>query len=151
MEVIKDTNHIPQLIGQVKELTGPEIKVGILEDAQGGTPEFTLAAIGAANEFGAKTKDGKQHIPPRPFLRTAFDDDETQKKVANPVKRIFIRGERPGRILKAMGVAMASAVRRKIRSNIPPKNADATIKRKGSDKTLRHLGRLIRGVDYEIV
>ncbi len=153
LEIVKDTNHIPQLVRKLQDVSDPEIKVGVLDDAEGGTAEFTLAAVAAANEFGAKTKDGKERIPPRPFIRPAFDDDETQGKIAKALNRIFLRGETPERVVNAMGQLMTSAIRRKIRSGVKPLNAESTSKRKGTPrtKTLRHFGRLIRGIDYEII
>ena len=48
-----------------------EIQVGFFSSARyaDGTP---VASVALWNEFGTRKKDGRQHIPPRPFFRRAL-------------------------------------------------------------------------------
>ena len=148
--VVKDDNRIPQLLQTLKLMRRRQVLVGIHSNA-------TLAVIAAANEFGTQTKRGEEHVPERPFLRTAFDAKKNQDKVMRTLRQIFLlqkgKGARRGHVrnmLDAAGLAMSSAIRRNIRSNIPPANDPKTIKRKKSRRTLIDQGTLLGAVTHKV-
>lgn len=136
---IVDKNNIPKLKAQIAALTGKKIRVGVLGNAE-------LAVIAGANEFGVPGR-----IPERAFLRITMDKKDTVPKAVKFAERIFDLTQDPEKILDSMGASLVSSVQDTIESNIAPPNAEATIKRKGSAKTLQDTGRLKQGITYEIV
>lgn len=136
---IVDKNRIPELRQQLKALDGKKIQVGVLGDGD-------LAVIAGANEFGVPGR-----IPERAFLRITMDKKDTISKAVKFAERIFDRNQDPNQILDAMGASLVSSVQETIESNIAPPNAEATIKKKGSAKTLQDTGRLKQGITYKIV
>jgi len=136
---IVDKNRIPELTQQLKALDGKKIQVGVLGDGD-------LAVIAGANEFGVPGR-----IPERAFLRITMDKKDTISKAVRFAERIFDRNQDPNQILDAMGASLVSSVQDTIESNIAPPNAEATIKKKGSAKTLQDTGRLKQGITYKIV
>lgn len=132
---------------RVAEIEASHVRVGIVGDAanesDGG---LTVAEYGAVNEFG--TDDG--HVPARPFLRPTFDDQREQlvemgKKLIGAVIDGKMRTEQA---LGILGASLASAVKRRITSNVPPPNAPSTVAKKGSSKTLIDTGRLLNAITW---
>jgi hypothetical protein len=124
-----------KLFSQVKEIAdarGMRVRVGVLDgdggDAREEGSDLSVAEIAAVNEFG--TEDG--HIPERSFLRSTFDEE--REGLADLGRELFAKilfdGMKAETALGQMGTRLASAVRDKIRSNIPPLNAPSTALRK---------------------
>lgn len=147
--VVKDHGW-EALIKRAKEISdakGMKVKVGVLDDAEGGAKHpnsiYTVAEIAAVHEFG--TEDGT--IPARSFVRTTFD--EQREKLIEMGQELFVKvifGEMNATTaLGLMGSFTSSAIRDKIRSNIPPPNAPETLLRKASKgKTKRFFGSAAR-------
>lgn len=125
----------------------PGVKVGVLADAGTTDDGADLLLIAAANELG--TGDGR--IPPRPFIRGAFDEKQaelfrTQERLWNLVKagRIDI-----DRALGLLGEEHQGQVQEYMTALSEPRNADSTIKRKGSSNPLIDEGRLRASIRWE--
>ncbi len=95
---------------------------------------------------------GTERIPPRPFLRKTL---KKQKEWAKYVKENFdANGDSPNQLEKVahtVGLMMQTDIQDSIMSNIPPPNAESTIKQKGSSKTLIDTGLLRNSVHNEVI
>lgn len=120
---------------------------------------LSLVEVAAVHEFGSE--DG--HVPERSFLRSTFDTNrakyerELKAGIARCVTGVtFGTGETALATLDfeldRLGVRVAGDVTLLIKSGdgIQPKNADATIARKGSSHTLIDTGRLSTSIDSEV-
>lgn len=124
------------------------VRVGVFASA-GSEKGTTIADIAAIHEFGAP----KANIPARSFLRSAFTNDggaalrAMSERVARSIlsEKIDLR-----RALDALGAWAANAVKVRIRSNIAPALAKATIVRKGSSKALIDTGRLMNAITWVV-
>jgi phage gpG-like protein len=124
---------------ELNKLVNMELQVGVIGKED-------LAAIAMYNEFGTK------HIPARPFMRLTFENkgDELKQRTAQAYVRI-VEGSTATREANRIGAWYKSEVQRSIRSNIQPANADSTIARKKSNKTLIDTGRLRMAITFQIV
>jgi len=107
----------------------------------------SVAQIAAIHEFGSK--DGK--IPERSFMRSAMSSN--QKAIENLMKKLIVKmtDGLPSKIaLGVVGQFLRDKIVAKINSGIPPVNAQSTIERKGSSKTLIDTGQLKSSIDWEI-
>lgn len=131
------------------------VKAGILEGATNNESGENIAAYAAHNEFG--TAD----IPSRPFLRKTFNDNSD--KWAGGLATMLQNGRSPEQALKLLGMKMQDDIVKTIKSNMPPRNAPATIARKtktvtkggktvGSHApgTLIDTGSMLNAVNYEV-
>lgn len=95
---------------------------------------------------------GTERIPPRPFLRKTL---KKQKEWAKYVKENFdANGDSPQnleRVAQTVGLMMQTDIQDSIMSNIPPPNAESTIRKKGSSKTLIDTGTLRNSVHNEVI
>ena len=128
-----------------KEKVG--VKVGILEGAT--TPDGKpIAPYAAFNEFGT------EHIPSRPFMRQTVAE-KTGEWASSTTSLIKGKSTEKGILKKAvgyMGRQMEADLVEKIKSNIPPANKAATIKRKGPGKpTLFDSGDMLHAISSEVI
>lgn len=111
------------------------------------TSPVSNAEIAAWHEYGTS------RIPKRSFLRSTFDANFVfYRKIAKNLgaRVVFLRITR--RVaLNLLGAKVASDMRAKIRSNIPPALAKGTVEAKGSSVALIDSGQLIRAVRHEVV
>lgn len=95
---------------------------------------------------------GTEHIPPRPFLRKALKKNPEWAKF---VKEMFdANGDGTltlEQIAQQVALMMKTDIQEAISSNIPPPNAESTIKRKGSSKTLIDTGTLRSSVQSQVI
>lgn len=135
---------------QIKRLQGTEITVGVQgQEAQLKDPDSdaTLADIAVYNHFGTK------HIPARPFLQLALDNN--QKQINDFIDKnlnylMTKKGSQAPAALNRIGAFLVGAIQREINSNIQPANAPSTIRAKKSSRTLVDSGRLRSSITYEI-
>ena len=103
---------------------------------------LSIAGIAATNEFG--TEDGR--IPARPFMSAPFDDNitEFEEEIGD-----FSKVSSVPKLNKALAKT-AETYRGKVIEGVDnrdyQKNAEYTIKKKGSDMPLRDTGRLMQSV-----
>lgn len=109
-----------------------------------------LVIIAAANEYGTKTKDGKTHIPSRPFLRNAMNDPKLAEFVGRQAALFYQDKLKLDDVLNRIGAYGTALVQRSIGSNIAPENAQSTIARKGSSRTLINTGRLRQSIAWVV-
>lgn len=145
MAVVRDNRRQWDLLRrQLSQLHNTEVVAGITHSASVGG--HSVAEYAAYNEFGTS------RIPARPFMRTAFDDNQQK------LERMVLRAGREvvlGRITGAQffnsaGLQMQNVIKRQIRSNMGPRNAVSTVNAKGSDHTLIDQGVMLNNVTFEI-
>lgn len=133
---------------QVAKAKGSSVKVGILSDAQPHPDDGAdMALIAAANEFG--TSDGR--IPPRPFIRGAFDAN--QRGLTQTASRLFgliMEGKLTSRrALALMGEEHQGQVQEYLQALDTPPNAPRTVAQKGSSNPLVDEGHLLESIRWE--
>jgi hypothetical protein len=145
--VVKDSGWSPKLRRVFRSLLRQrEITVGIHKKDIGRGSDQTNAQIGFYQEFGTSK------IPQRSFLRSTFDQKVTEYRKLN--KKAMVQAAK-GRIgveqaLDLLGQKIASDVKAKIRSKIPPPNAPSTIKAKSSSTPLIDTAQLLNAIDSEV-
>ncbi|TYC49900.1 hypothetical protein ESZ50_04730 [Weissella muntiaci] len=168
--VIKDDNHIPEIIMQLEHLKDYHVRVGILGGGE-------IGMIAGVQEFGAHIvaknpsgylwiptkgenggKDGvlklrEVTIPERSFIRSTFAEKQGEWNTFAE-KLIFevANGSIGARMAyQRLGERMARDIRNKIKSTHSPANAPLTINNKGSSSPLIDTGRLRQSVTYEVI
>ena len=127
-----------------------KVSVGFFSKARYPDKKNTpVTNVAAWNEYGTEDKNGQQLIPPRPFfkkgLRTAEPDvrDITSKVNPKALAMTHVAANR-------LGAVVQGHIQTSIRVLRYPKNADSTIRRKGSSNPLIDTGFMRRAVSYEI-
>ena len=120
------------------------VEIGIHEDKF--NDGLSVAEYGAYNEFG--TKD----IPERSFMRSTFDEKQSQINADMAKRYDQVKTGKIGvhRALSLVGERHAQDIQDKIGSNIAPKNSDATIARKKSSKTLIDTGIMRQSIRHKV-
>lgn len=129
---------------QLEQLHDTEVVAGITNSAHVGGQ--SVAEYAAYNEFGTS------RIPARPFMRTAFDDNQQKlERMVLRAGREVVLGKITGaQFFNGVGLQMQNVIKRQIRSNMDPRNAISTVKAKGSDHTLIDTGVMLSNVTFEI-
>ena len=134
---------------ELRELASLEVRIGYQRGQEAGYSGDTradIADIAMWNELGTV------NIPSRPFMRDSVDkhmDDIAQLIMAQ--KDAFQNGATARQILNTIGVFQQDLVQTEIEQGDFVANAEATIKRKGSDKPLIDTGTMKNSVHYYIV
>jgi hypothetical protein len=117
---------------------------------RGGKPPkpITIAQLAAVHEYGSS--DG--HIPQRSFFISTLTENrrKIEKRLKKLAGQILDGGMNERKGLGAIAEWVKGLIKSKIASNIPPQNADSTVKRKGSSHTLIDTGQMINSVDWEV-
>lgn len=150
MAVIRDEDKgWDRITAELRSLSGKKVRVGVLSSA-GDHPDgdITIAEVAAFNEFGTR------HIPARPFVSTAFDENlsKYERQLARDVRKAtgqggFMTAET---VANRLGLRMQSDIQRKIVSLREPPNAPATIRKKGSSNPLIDTGRMRQSISFEV-
>ena len=152
--VQEGAKHKPTL-RDASESTAGE-KAAHAASVKAGTGVTDLVTIAAVHEFGAP----KRGIDQRSFLRSAFDEHrrELEQILAGEKSKLLVALVRRQNIngairlsLNRVGLLHTKHVQAKIRSNIPPPLAAATIERKGSSRTLIDSGQLVQSIRHVTV
>jgi phage gpG-like protein len=138
---------------QIEQLGKMSVKCGITEDKGDAVPkggDATVAEYGTWNEFGVK-RNGKQHIPSRPFIRGWADGKkkETQAVIERLAKQVSSGKMLAASAINKLGVYGASGIKSYIRTGNFTPNADSTKARKGSSKPLIDTGTLRNSIGFE--
>jgi len=135
------------IVRELKNLDGKEINAGILKDAGKSEEGVSLVNIAIWNEYGTK------HIPSRPFVRIASDENRKQwgDTVADGVGKVIDRQIKWRKCCDMVGVRMKDDIKKVIgdKSKLAP-NAPSTIARKGHDKPLIDTGLMKSKVNYRV-
>lgn len=106
---------------------------------------LTVAQVAEWMEFGTRTKKGNVGSPERSFLRS------TLREQKNNIKKLILKNiKEPEKIYDIIGTFVLNAMKRKMIAGIAPANAQSTIDRKGSSKTLKDMGQLITSPTYKV-
>lgn len=96
---------------------------------------------------------GNDKIPPRPFMRNAFE--KGKKRWHKHIRENLdptLSGKKPlKQTMQEVAADIQAELIRSIDSQIPPPNAPETIKRKGSDHTLIDTGTLRSSIHNEVI
>lgn len=128
------------------------IKVGIVEGS-GEIDGVDIAYYAAVNEAGYKDETGKTVIPSRPFIRSWIDSNENQiLAVMQSVFRRVLTGQLSAEeAMKLIGEFVQSGIKKNITQGSFEKNADSTIKKKGSSRPLIDTGTMRNAIRYRVV
>ena len=138
------------------------VTIGVHEDAGGYDNGVPVWKVALANEFGAHIENGfgkgiEINIPERSFIRSAIDDniDKINKWREEMLENIFDKNWTVEKALKAIGLRIQILIQNKIKSHVPPPNADSTLaekKREGQGQvTLVASGTMLRSVTFKVV
>ena len=140
-------SHQP-ILDFVSEIGSYYIKAGILESNNPvGESGTRVAEYALDNEFGT------HKIPARPFIGTATDEQgagwvDTVKK---QVPLVLTQKMKLSVLMDTVGKKMRFAIKDQIKFITIPKNAPATIEKKGFDNPLIDTGLMLETVDYEVI
>lgn len=129
---------------QLKELAKLEVAVGFQrgQDSENGVD---LVDIALFNELGTV------HIPSRPFLRDSLNQHKEQiNQFMQSSAKGIATGKSAEEVLKRIGTFQKKLIQKEIVNGSFLPNAEATIKRKGSDKPLIDTGHMRRSVNFVI-
>jgi hypothetical protein len=134
------------------KIKGTHTKVGVQSDTKReafGDDDLgdlsDMVTVAAVHEFGAPRKG----IPQRSFLRSTFDlhQKDLQNVMAAEKDKILLGGTIEDS-LDRIGLLHTAQVQARIRSNIPPPLADATVEAKGSSRALIDTGQLVQSIRH---
>jgi hypothetical protein len=108
---------------------------------------LTLAHLGMIHEFGYPP-----HIPARPFLSLAIENNREQLQALNRELLLkLVHGDMQKSVaLGKLGAVGQRLIQQQIRATLTPPNAPSTIKRKGSSHPLIDTGNMVQSVAWEI-
>jgi hypothetical protein len=117
-----------------------------------GEETVTILQIAIWNEFGTEGPDGEVRVPCRSFIRAWFDAQEPElRKDLEKLMASVVAGKRTSReALEVLGLRMVGQVQQRIADQIPPPNAESTIKAKGSSTPLINFGILRSNILHRV-
>jgi hypothetical protein len=139
---------------KLKQIKTGYVTIGVHEDAGSYGDGTEVVKVALWNEFG--TPDADYPIPERSFFRTAIDQniDKINNWRDEMIDNIFEKGWSVEKALNAMGLRIQILVQNKIKSNVPPINAESTSASKKSrgvgQKTLMDSKLMLRSVTYKV-
>lgn len=138
---------LSQMLDKYRNQNKAALKVGIM-GAKTYPDGETVAAVGFMNEYGTKKKDGGEHVPARPFFRTAIANN---RDVLPRMVAALLKGNDPETTLRLVGEHMVGELTDSVMTWTEPGNADSTKAAKGYDAPLRANDKLLRNsFSYEI-
>ncbi len=148
-----------KILREMKSLEGATIDAGYFEGVPSGEPTVSIAEVATFNEFGtfgeAGGRSGAQigRIPPRPFMRPAFDKNVMKYREVTKQLLKDLVGQRLGglKILKTIGAMMVGDIKQEITNVREPPNAPSTLAIKGQGKLpLIDTGTMKNRADFRI-
>lgn len=136
---------------ELYSLNGQCVEVGVFASLVGAQ----LVLIAAANHEGTR-KNGKVHIPRRPFILNTYRKRKRQFTGANGLLarqfKMVERGQQSASgLLHEIGQYMASEVQEMIHTGPFKANAASTVRQKGFNHPLEETGKLAaEGISYQI-
>ena len=128
------------------------VRVGVLSN-KGGTEQndgITMIELAAIHEFGSPAAG----IPKRSFLVDTFKGNQRdmQAFTLKLAKGIILNRFSHLKALEMLGLWGVNQIKNRITTGkgIEPKNADATIAKKKSDRPLIDTGRLVNAINHEV-
>ena len=139
-----DVNRIAaRLDGLISDLVDVQLRAGFvgLPGDRYNTGE-SVAEIAASHEYGLG-------VPRRPFMTIAIRGparEQIVRLVTADARQYVIGNVRPSLVVRRAGIALVSAIKGAINSNLPPPNSPETIAAKRSSKTLIDTGVMLNAV-----
>lgn len=147
---VTDRNNIPQLIKNLRDLKRLTVEVGVFGD-----DDSFYAMIASVHEFGVtiQKESGSIVIPERSFLRTTFDEKQTEwtQFAKRQLKNVLDFNIDARTLYERLGARMVGDIQEKITDLEAPPNASSTIQKKGSSNPLIDSGDLRRRITYKVV
>lgn len=125
------------IFDELRKADSAFVDAGLFEGETLPGSEYTVAQIGAVNEFGTKPETIPM-IPERSFIRATVDENDQQySDLFDELMWAALTDNRSAfSAMTAFGEYVASDIKRAITVLQEPPNADITIKRKGSSNPL---------------
>jgi hypothetical protein len=100
---------------------------------------------------GTRPFSGKEHVPQRSFIRSTVDEQRKKYEEieAAGVNQIIEGHMTVSGVLSRIGITMVADIKKKIKSNVPPPNAPATLARKRGSITLTNTGALANAIMFK--
>jgi hypothetical protein len=139
-----DINRIAaRLDGLISDLVDVRLRAGFvgLPGDKYNTGE-SVAEIAASHEYGLG-------VPRRPFMTLAIKGparEQIVRMVTADARQYVLGNVRPSLVVRRAGIALVSAIKGAINSNLPPPNSPETIAAKRSSQTLIDTGVMINSV-----
>ena len=107
---------------------------------------------GEVAEYATYNEYGTRDIPARPAHAMSFDENKNDisSDVRAGMRRITSGSSTVNRELNIIGLKHQNRIQATIKRGIPPPNAQSTIDRKGSNKTLIDTGVMVNSVTYAV-
>ena len=165
----------PDLLKRIKQAVeradGCCVEVGWPRDERyPGHPEVSTGQVALWNEYGTyhapvqnpDAKPGEPEFknrimtPARPFMRPALDENHARIEALRDqqIQNVAFRGWTVEKGLTQMGMQVVEMIRNKIKSNVPPENAESTLARKKKEgvapKTLINTGRMLGTLGFKV-
>ncbi|GHA66257.1 hypothetical protein GCM10009007_03400 [Formosimonas limnophila] len=145
---MKKVDHSKLIIENLSGLN-KVYKVGFPEETTGGQKYengATVAQVAAWQEYGTK-KDGKERIPPRPFMKNAADEfDSEPNKVRDALQAGVVKN--PDAASDLLRLMLVGKIKDQISRGSFIENDKQTVKKKGSSRPLIDTGKMLGSVDF---
>lgn len=149
MKFIKDDKYKQQCLEKAlaKLKQKPHVAIGILQDKTV-SDDFSIVDLALVHEYGSQNG----YIPQRSFIRSTCDAKQKQHVtlIAKLQGKIIDGALSIKQALTTLGEVVAKDMVKTINRGINPELKPATIKRKGSAKSLIDTGRLKGSITHEV-
>jgi hypothetical protein len=149
-KVLKDTDHgYRKRVKAIHETAENPLSITVGVHSGEGSATYedgaTVLEVAIWNEFGTS------RIPARSFLRAWFDEnrDEAKELWEALLKQVALGKITREVAIERFGLHCVGQIQERIASNIPPPNADSTVKRKGSSVALIDTGQLRSSITFK--
>ncbi|MCI9097728.1 MAG: hypothetical protein HFI95_16390 [Lachnospiraceae bacterium] len=130
---------------ELRELSELEVGIGFQRGTASRGNGTDITDIAMWNEFGT------EHIPSRPFMRDSVDKHiPAIEHMLKAQEGALLNGASARKVLETVGVFQKDLMQTEIEQGDFVANAEATIKRKGSDKPLIDTGQMKNSVNFWI-
>jgi hypothetical protein len=147
----KKSAAIAKFMANARKVSGSYVSVGFHGGAGNYEDGTDVVEVALWNEFGTRTS------PERSFIRSAIDAnlDKINKWREEGLNNMLTKGWTMEKALDMLGFRLQTLIQNKIKSNVPPPNADSTVAQKKRDgvapNTLIHTELMLRSVTYRVV
>lgn len=149
LDVKEIEKQIALYVNEVISKLNSVLEVGVFGDQ-----DSDMVIYAATNEFGTNRAGRHRNvtIPERSYIRSALDENEgiINKFITSELMKVLEGKNDENIFYNRIGLFIQKLIQEKILSNIPPGNAQSTIDRKGSSRTLIDQGRLLQSITYRI-
>ena len=146
VKVEDDAENYEKLMKELEYLSSHVIHIGVLSDDE--VDGITVKEYSLYLEFGT------EHIPARPFFRTATQTQKARNKIAdymeNELEEVINLNKTAKQAMDATGMYVKGLIQKSILDGDWTDNAPGTIAQKGKNQPLVDTTTLLKSIDYEI-